>query len=139
MENSFATIAELEAFWRTLTATENTRATVLLPMASDRLRLIAEDLDIDIDQRSTDSRPYRSTLQWVVMEAVKRAIATPTDTPPVDTYQQAAGPYSENYKFTNPSGDLWFKKSELTALDLYGRQRLGSISTSRSDIYGEGS
>lgn len=133
----FATKAELAAFWRPLTDAESSRADVLLPMASNRLRLIGEDLNIDLDAKAEASEAFRSTLQWVVMEAVKRAIATPTDSPPVDTYQQAAGPYSENYKFTNPSGDLWFKKAELTALGLYGRQTLSSISTSQTDIYCE--
>jgi hypothetical protein len=69
------------------------------------------------------------------MEAVKRAMLTPTDVPPVETYSQTAGPYSENYKYTNPSGDLWFKKTELSALGLYGKQSLSSLSTSQ-DLYG---
>ena len=71
------------------------------------------------------------------MEAVKRAMSTPIDTPPVDSYSQAAGPYSENFKFTNPSGDLWFKKSELKSLGISGIQSLGSITpNTRRDIYG---
>lgn len=131
----FATKEQLAAFWRTLTATEATRADVLLPIASNRLRLMAEDLSIDLDAKIAASEVYKSNLEYVVMEAVKRALQTPQDTPPVETYAQTAGPYSENYKFTNPSGDLWFKKAELASLGLYGKQLLGSISTSREDIY----
>ena len=72
------------------------------------------------------------------MEAAKRALSTPIDTPPVDSYSQAAGPYSENYKFTNPSGDLWFKKAELKTLGISGVQRATSISpVTRRNIYGE--
>ena len=72
------------------------------------------------------------------MEAVKRALATPTDIPPVDNYAQSAGPYSENYRFANPSGDLWFKKAELKTLGISGVQRATSISpVTRKDIYGE--
>lgn len=131
----FATKEELAAYWRTLTSAESTRADVLLPMASNRLRLIAEDASVDLDTKLADSEAFKSTLQWVVLEAVKRALQTPVDAPPVDTYQQTAGPYSENYKFTNPSGDLWFKRSELAAIGLTGRQTLSSLNTTNADIY----
>ena len=132
----FATVADLEAFWRPLTDTEKTRATSLLKLASDRLRMIGVRMGVDVDARKADSEAYGSTLSWVVMEATKRAMLTPIDGAPVDTFSQTAGPYSENYKFSNPSGDLWYKKSELADLDLYGRQTLDSLSTSRTDIYG---
>ena len=131
----FATVEQLEAYWRTLTEDETSRAEVMLPLASDRLRLMGEDVGVDVDAKVAASPAYASTIRWVVMEAVKRALQTPIDAKPVDSYSQTAGPYSENYKFTNPSGDLWFKKSELAALGLYGRQSLDSISTSRTDIY----
>jgi len=120
--NPFTTIEQLEAFWKDLTITEEDRATVLIMLASNRLRLIAEDVDIDMDAKVEASEAYASVVSWVIMEAVKRAMLMPTDQPPVDTYSQTAGPYSENYKYTNPSGDLWFKKTELSTLGLYGKQ-----------------
>jgi hypothetical protein len=131
----FATKEDLAAFWRTLTSAEESRADVLLALASNRLRQIASDLGIDIDAKVADSAIYAANVQWVVMEAVKRAMLVPTDAAPANSIQQTAGPYSENIVFTNPAGDLWFKKAELTAIGLYGRQTLNSISTSRSDIY----
>jgi hypothetical protein len=131
----FATKEDLAAFWRTLTSAEESRADVLLALASNRLRQIASDLGIDIDAKVADSAVYATNVQWVVMEAVKRAMLVPTDAAPANSIQQTAGPYSENIVFTNPAGDLWFKKAELTAIGLYGRQTLNSISTSRSDIY----
>ena len=132
----FATVADLEAFWKPLSDTEKTRAGSLLTLASNRLRMMGVRAGVDVDARKTESEAYGSTLSWVVMEATKRAMLTPIDQAPVDNYSQTAGPYSENYKFSNPSGDLWFKKSELADLDLYGRQSLDSLSTSRTDIYG---
>lgn len=134
----FATKADLAAYWRTLNSTEQARADVMLLLASNRLRLIAEDQAIDLDAKVAGSPAYASTIKWVVMEAVKRALATPTDQPPIDTWAQTAGPYSENYKYSNPSGDLWFKKSELQSVGLYGHQTLDSLSTSQNlyfDIY----
>lgn len=132
---SYATIADLQTYWGVPFDTD--RAESLLSIASARLRVIAVSEDIDLDVRATDP-DYAEVLKWVVMEATKRALNTPTDVPPVDTYSQTAGPYSENYKFTNPSGDLWFRKAELQALGLSGDQKIESLSpTTRGDIYKE--
>lgn len=132
----YATTDQLAAFWGVeLTTAQLTRANALLPLASNRLRQMATNDGIDLDAEVVASPVFASNVQWVVMEAVKRALMTPTDTPPVDTYQQTAGPYSENYKFSNPSGDLWFRKNELAAIGLYGNQSLSSISTTPRDIY----
>lgn len=125
----FATVDELQAFWKVLNEAEQTRAGSLLTLASNRLRIIGERVGVDVDARHDASEAYASTLQWVVMEATKRAMLTPTDAAPANSIQQTAGPYSENIVFTNPAGDLWFKKSELQDLGLYGNQHLGSIST----------
>jgi hypothetical protein len=138
--NSFATKEELAAYWRPLTASEDSRATTLLAIASSRLRYIATSNGINIDTRisAVGGAAYKATVQWVVMESVKRALQTPTDQPNVETFGQTAGPYSENYKYANPTGDLWFRKSELAAIGLSGKQRLNSVSpTTRSDIYGD--
>lgn len=135
---AFATLAQFEVFWKDIPDADEPRAEYLLLLASDRLRLIGEDVGVNVDTKHDENTAYASTLQWVVMEAAKRAMLTPIDLPPVDTFQQTAGPYSENIKYSNPSGDLWFKKSELSSLGLYGRQTLDSISTSQNlyyDIY----
>lgn len=134
--NPYASKEQLAAFWRTLTDAEQARADVLLALASNRLRQIADDLDIDLDAKVNASEIFADTAKWVVMEAVKRAMLVPTDAAPANSIQQTAGPYSENIVFTNPAGDLWFKKSELKALGLYGVQTLSSISsTPNNDIY----
>lgn len=138
MGASYATISDLETFWRPLDESEESRATDMIALASSRLRLYASASGIDLDEKSAADEDYAAALKWVVMEATKRAMSTPIDTPPVDSYSQAAGPYSENYKFTNPSGDLWFKKAELKTLGISGVQRATSISpVTRKDIYGE--
>lgn len=134
----YATVQDLETYWRPLSESEETRATDLLELASSRLRLYADAAGVDLDAKAAANEDYANALKWVVMEAVKRAMSTPIDTPPVDSWSQTAGPYSENYKFTNPSGDLWFKKAELKTLGISGVQRATSISpVTRKDIYGE--
>lgn len=136
--NNYATVDDLSVFWRQITESETDRANDLLTLASSRLRVYADAAGVDLDQKVEDSTDFANITKWVVMEAVKRAMATPTDVPPVDNYSQSAGPYSENYRFTNPSGDLWFKKSELKALGISGNQIVDSITpNTRRDIYGE--
>lgn len=129
----YANVDDLTLFWKA--PTDSNRALYLLKMASNRLRLIGSDLSVDIDTRVNADPAYFMTVQWVVMESVKRALQSPIDGQPVETASMTAGPYSENFKYSNPTGDLWFKKSELSSLGLYGKQTLSSISTSQ-DLYG---
>lgn len=138
----FATLEELETYWKDIVEAEEPRAENLLLLASDRLRLIAEDIDYDLQTKYDENEAYKSTVKWVVMEAVKRAMQTGSDPdmPSVESAQITAGPYSQNYKYTNPTGDLFFRKAELAGLGLYGRQTLSSIGTApNTDIYIEGS
>jgi hypothetical protein len=136
--NAYADHDDLAEFWKSLTSEEETRADKLLKLASNRLRTKADQTGFNMDNKVNTDPAYFETVQWVVMEATKRAMLTPTDAPPVNSRQQTAGPYSENLVFTNPAGDLWFKKSELHDLGLYGNQKLSSISTvPHNDIYGD--
>lgn len=132
--NPYADVDDLTLFWKA--PDSSTRALYLLTLASNRLRLIGSDVDVDVDARVNAEPAYFMTVQWVIMEAVKRALQTPLDGQPTEQYGQTAGPYSENFKYSNPTGDLWFKKSELSALGLYGNQTLSSISVSQ-DLYGD--
>lgn len=134
----FATVQQLEDFWRPLSSDEQTRAASLLELSSNRLRLKARGLNVDLDAEAEDE-VFASVLQSVVLESVKRAMQAPQalqDSPAVSQWSQTAGPYSENYRFVNPTGDLWFKKAELKSLGL-GSQRIWNVSTTKRDIYGE--
>lgn len=140
MREPFATTAELQEYWRVLDASEISRATTLLKLASDRLRMLALRAGIDLDAKvkAEPNGVYASTLKFAVMDAVKRAMQAPADLPPVNSYQQTAGPYSENIAYANPTGDLYFKKSELALLGINGRQQLDSLSTTPNNkgLYG---
>lgn len=135
--SSYASIQDLSTYWRPITESETARANMLLEIASSRLRIEADKDGIAIDDRFNYDDDYAMAVKLVVMDATKRALATPIDTPPVDNYSQSAGPYSENYRFTNPSGDLWFKKAELRSIGI-GVAKIGTIKpNTRKDIYGE--
>lgn len=135
--NPYANAEDLSVFWKPITSTDVDRTNKLLKLASNRLRTIGKQQGTDVDAQVNEDPAYFETVQWVVMESAKRAMLTPTDAPPANSIQQTAGPYSENIVFTNPAGDLWFKKSELHAIGLHGNQKLTSISTVQgNDIYG---
>lgn len=135
--NAYANDVDLSTFWKPITGADIDRANSLLKLASNRLRSISKNQGHgDMDVLVNADPAYFSVVQWVVMEATKRAMLTPTDIPPANSYQQTAGPYSENIVFTNPAGDLWFKKTELYDLGLYGNQKMTAISTvPGSDMY----
>lgn len=127
MNNNYASVEDLAIFWRELSENERQRAEMLLKLASNILRGKGASVGVDIDTEKNKNTVFAENLKWVTLEAVKRALQTPQDTPPVNSYSQTAGPYSENFTYTNPSGDLWFKKSELQILGFGGVQKISSI------------
>lgn len=131
--NAYANHEDLTLYWKA--PTDTARADYMLKMASNRLRQIALDVGIDLDADVNANEVYFLNVQGVVMEAAKRALQAPLDQQPTETYGQTAGPYSENFKYSNPAGDLYFKKAELRLIGLYGSQTLGGISTSQN-LYG---
>lgn len=131
--NTYANYEDLTLYWKA--PTDTARADYILKMASNRLRQIALDVGIDLDADVNANEVYFLNVQGVVMEAAKRALQAPLDQQPTETYGQTAGPYSENFKYSNPAGDLYFKKAELRLIGLYGSQTLGGISTSQN-LYG---
>jgi len=131
--NTYANHEDLTLYWKA--PTDTARADYILKMASNRLRQIALDVGIDLDALVNANEVYFLNVQSVVMEAAKRALQAPLDQQPTETYGQTAGPYSENFKYSNPAGDLYFKKAELRLIGLYGSQTLGGISTSQN-LYG---
>lgn len=132
--NAYANHEDLAQYWKA--PDDTTRADYILKLASNRLRQIASDVGTDLDAQVNASEVYFLNVQYVVMEASKRALQADLNAAPTETWQQTAGPYSENIKYSNPAGDLYFKKAELSSIGLGGTQQLYSISTSRTDIYG---
>lgn len=121
-ETSFATVADLEAAWKLLTADEKARAEVLLLQASNYLRQIAMNNSKDLDDNiiADPSGVYGANVKMVVTSAVQRSIASPIDMmPDASQFSQSASPYSESMSFTgNVSSTLYFKDKELKLLGL---------------------
>ena len=127
-QNSLASVSDLMAAWKPLTADEQARAEVLLLQASNYLRQIAYNNGKDIDDNisSDPTGVYKANVQMVVISAVQRSLASPVDMmPEASQWTQSASPYSESMSFSgNVSSTLYFKDKELKLLSL------GSISGS---------
>lgn len=120
---AYATTADLESRWRPLSASELSRASVLLDDASIRIAEICRQAANPIT--ATDER--LPLLAIVVCEVVKRIMQTPADQPPVTSHQQMAGSYSEMLVYANPSGDFYLTAAEKMLLGINRRQSIGSI------------
>lgn len=123
---SLASVADLEASWKILDATEQARAEVLLLQASNYLRQIAINNGQDIDDNiiADPSGIYNANVKMVITSAAQRLMASPIDMVPDATqWSQSASPYSESMSFgSNISATMYFKDKELRLLGL------GSIS-----------
>lgn len=128
---AFATINDLNTLWRPLKAGEEERATALLVIVSDSLRLEAQKVGKDLDQLIEESSIYGSVVRSVVVDVVARTLMTSTDSEPITQESQSALGYSWSGTYLVPGGGLFIKKSELSRLGLR-RQRLRTI-----ELYGE--
>ena len=128
----FATIDDLTKLWRELKPTEIDRATPLLEVVSDSLRVEADKVGKDLDQM-VEERPdyYASVVKSVTCDIVARTLMTSTDQEPMTQSTESALGYSFSGSYLVPGGGLFIKNTELDRLGLR-RQRYGVI-----DFYGK--
>lgn len=129
--SSFATISDVETLWRYLKQDETDRASFLLEVVSDSLRVEAEKVGKDLDAMVLKSAAYANVVKSVAVDIVARALMTSTDQEPMTQFNQTALGYSASGSFLVPGGGLFIKKSELARLCLR-RQRYGVI-----NLYGD--
>ena len=132
---NFATIDDVISLWRTLTPEEISRATALLPIVSDSLRVEAKKVGKDLDEMIAGSPSYASVVKSVTVDVVARTLMTSTDQEPMIQTSQAALGYSTSGTFLVPGGGLFIKKSELARLGLR-RQKFGVIEPYGTDYEG---
>lgn len=129
---SFATVSELEAIWRDLDTAESNRADVLLLQASNYLRQVATNVGKDLDDLalSDPTKVLEANIKMVVLNAVQRAMSTPTEVPAdASQWSQSATPYSESMSFSGAesTSTIYFKKRELDLLGIGGKSKKISI------------
>ena len=129
--SSFATISDVETLWRYLKQDETDRASFLLKVVSDSLRVEAEKVGKDLDAMVLNSAAYNNVVKSVTVDIVARTLMTSTDQEPMTQFNQSALGYSASGSFLVPGGGLFIKKSELARLGLR-RQRYGVM-----NLYGD--
>jgi hypothetical protein len=129
--SSFAKISDVETLWRYLKQDETDRASFLLDVVSDSLRVEAEKVGKDLDAMVLNSAAYNNVVKSVTVDIVARTLMTSTDQEPMTQFNQTALGYSASGSFLVPGGGLFIKKSELARLGLR-RQRYGVI-----NLYGD--
>lgn len=126
---NYATVADVIALYRALTADEVARTENLLPVISDRLRYEAEKVGMNLDAKIEANPVLANVARSVTVDIVARCLMTPTsagDYGPMTNISQSAAGYSASGTFLNPGGGLFIKNSELQALGIR-RQRYGGL------------
>ena len=108
---AFADVSDLESRWRELSTEEEARANVLLGDASAMLSALVK----------VDSSDYEQSelLKMVCCDMVIRAMsATAADTFGVSQTSMTAGPYTQSFSYSNPSGDMYLTRLEKRLLGI---------------------
>ncbi|MBQ1449575.1 MAG: hypothetical protein IIZ12_01390 [Eggerthellaceae bacterium] len=110
---AYADVSDLESRWRELTDEEQARATVLLDDAS---AMLAASVTVD----ETDEQQM-ALLKIVTCNMVQRSMSTASgDTYGVSQQSMTAVGFTQQYTYTNPTGDLYITKSEKRLLGISG-------------------
>lgn len=121
--DAYATLEDLQSRWRLLSADEQQRATTLLSDAAVKIALACKQSGVAIDAAD---ELQSEALKSINCEMVKRAMLSPIDMPPVSSFAQTAGSYSESQTYVNPTGDLYMTLGEKKMMGI-GTQKMGSI------------
>jgi len=123
--NNFATIEDVINLFRKLDSEEIERATALLPIVCDSLRVEAKKVGKDLDKLAEDGA-FANVVKSVVVDIISRTLLTSTNNEPMIQTSESALGYSFSGTFLNPGGGLFIKNSELSRLGLK-KQRYGVI------------
>lgn len=123
---NYCTIADINALWRPLTTSEETRAESLIPIVSASLREEARKVHRNLDEMISYNPDLGQVAKSVCVDVVARTLMTSTNQEPMTQMSQAAGGYSVSGSFLVPGGGLFIKNSELARLGLK-KQRIGAI------------
>lgn len=123
---TYATLEDLAALWRPMTAAEQARASPLLEVVSASLDVEARKVGKDLSALVAADPSLAIVAKSVTVDVVARTLMTSTNQEPMTQFTQSAGGCSASGSFLVPGGGLFIKKSELARLGLR-RQRIGVI------------
>lgn len=124
---NYATINDVIALWRPLSADETEKVEELLPLVSNCLRYEADKVGKDLDEMIEETPILADVAKSVTIDVVKRYINDNSiDTVSMSQFSQSAGGYSTSGTFLVAGGGLFIKRTELARLGLR-RQRIGLL------------
>ena len=125
---AYALVSDVEARWRDLTTSEESRASVLIDDASAMLAAL-----VNVDPNDAEQAHL---LKTVCCDMVIRAMAaTESDMFGVSQASMTAGPYTQSMSYSNPSGDMYLTKLEKRLLGITS-DYIGSIPPEIHGYYG---
>ena len=130
--SAYATVAELAAYWRPLTESEQDRANILLENVSSEIRVYAKRLGIDFDAQVSADADLNTVTKSVVMDTVARILNQSTTDEAVSQYSQSAMGYSVSGTYLVPGGGSLILNRDLKRLGLK-RQRYGAMEVYKHD------
>lgn len=122
----YATVQDVQALWRPLTAAEQERVTALIPVICSSLRTKAKNAHKDLDVMIAEDEDLANVAKSVTVDVVARTLMTSTDQEPMKQFAESALGYSVSGSFLVPGGGLFIKDSELARLGLK-RQQYGVL------------
>jgi hypothetical protein len=130
MSEAFATVEDISTLWRPLTSAEQDRASALLPLVSDELRLIAKGVNKDLDEMKAEDTAYESMLKIVTVDVVCRILRQSTEGDAMSQESQSALGYSWSGTYAVAGGGIAnsILKNDLRKLGLL-QQQMGVIWT----------
>lgn len=128
MSSAYATVEDVITLFRPLTPEEVTRATALLPLLSDELRLYAHRVGRDLDQMVEEIPGEASAAKEVLVSEVSRVLRQSTTGEPMTQESQSGLGYSWSGTYAVPGGGIGnaILPSDLKRLGLK-RQRYGVL------------
>lgn len=118
----YASVQDVQNLWRELTAAEQQRTEVLIPVICSSLRVEAQKVGLDLDAMIAADPDLAIVAKSVTVDVVARTLMTSTNQEPMTQYSESALGYSVSGSFLVPGGGLFIKRSELARLGLR-RQR----------------
>ena len=116
---AYATVSDIEARWRELTADEESKAGVLL----DDAAAILDTLGVFDPTDATVAANLRTVSCNMVIRAMS---ASQSDSFGLSQGSMTAGVYTQSWTYSNPSGDMYLTRMEKRLLGITGGY-IGSI------------
>jgi len=130
---AYATISDINTLWkRTLSSSEEGKATQLLEIVSAQLRFEAEKVGKNLDTMISDNSDLGLIAKEITVAVVGRYLDDTSTGPAMSQMSQSAGGYSVSGTYLVPGGGIFIKKSELARLGLR-RQQMRFIDYDYSD------